>query len=250
MKAGALIRTLATGPAWSVARPSPFACGGVPRRGIQSTWGLEQQFWNPKGNPLLTIWKERVTTKYFSDSHAVERAPEYYTQPGRTLLAELEQDIKDLLAADWTLDFNPYWIDQLARHHAAYKAIIRPGALSGSLFLRLFFEAYEKPSEEEMTRIENALGRFDSIMEYACRTEACFSEIYGHRFAFQRHEPGCSTWMDMERLLCEGTDKVLALVKEAPSELAPKIQGLLEFHLFANRHWVHENPNVKAVYPD
>eukprot|EP01013_Petalomonas_cantuscygni_P031963 TRINITY_DN58352_c0_g1_i1.p2 TRINITY_DN58352_c0_g1~~TRINITY_DN58352_c0_g1_i1.p2 ORF type:complete len:239 (+),score=31.68 TRINITY_DN58352_c0_g1_i1:148-864(+) len=217
---------------------------------IQSTWGMSQALWDGRGGKksMSELWAGRLNSRYWSDRYAAEVAPANFSPAGRAVIAELTADTRDLLTADWTLELDHHWIDQLARHRAA-AACAGPGRLNRSLLG--FFFASKPVSEEEHEAVQAALCRFEFVADWALRTEEIYSHIFETRFEFLRHHEGAKSPMEREQLLAANTVAVQKFLEDAPNEFKPKIQNNLEMHLFANRHWVWEVPNLKAaVAPD
>ena len=142
--------------------------------------------------------------------------------PDALFFSEIQADIKDLMAADWTAGLDHHWIDQIERHRRVIR-MIGPG---GSMGFLTFFWKTPTVSQEESEAMQSQFEILDNMLHWALQTEAVYSRIFESRFEVLRSHKGGRTPMEREATLGEDTAAVLEFLEKVPGDFQSKVKVL------------------------
>ena len=163
------------------------------------------------------------------------------SEQGSYLLSQIIHDIDKLKKVDWTVEFDPFWEDQVENHKNLHSEIYK----EQSFVAGLLYPKNRIENENEGKIVGFALNYLQSMVECAFRTEAVYSQIFYAKFAMQR---GVRDSVEREKILLGCAHAYDNFQKEVISEHAKKAVKELHWHLMGIRHWVWDCPNAKRIY--
>eukprot|EP01062_Namystynia_karyoxenos_P075267 TRINITY_DN7248_c0_g1_i1.p1 TRINITY_DN7248_c0_g1~~TRINITY_DN7248_c0_g1_i1.p1 ORF type:complete len:231 (+),score=70.10 TRINITY_DN7248_c0_g1_i1:103-795(+) len=166
-----------------------------------------------------------------------------FSPTGQYLHSAIKDDIRRLLATDWTHGFDGWWIDQVASHEAVFDAAYNKTHVGLDL---LVSKPDENKAAEERAVIHKDLMYLKSVLDCALQTEKCYTVIFDQKFVLQRH-----IWdpVEREKILAGCCEMFEDFKAKCPAEFKHKAVKELEWHLFGLRHYVWDSPETKAAFP-
>lgn len=200
----------------------------------------------PQEKPLLkTPWKDRITafrsTRSFNFWHSpVKTIDGTKLNAVETYLnSAIEDDLKRLMAVDWTYEFDSFWRDRVNSHAALYKIVYTPGF---SFFKHIFGNSNNEAARLEIGR---KLNQLQATLKWAEETERRYTSIANARFHMQREVFDA---FEREKILAGCVELCEEFKNEVPSDFKRKAVGELENHLMNMRHWIWDCPNAKQTF--
>lgn len=164
------------------------------------------------------------------------------TDPEAYLASAVEDDIRRLLAVDWTVEFDSFWRDRVRSHLMTFDTLYVPDRRP----LRRFFLGNAVHNVQVRDAVKKRLNYLESILDVAEATEKHYSTVAKTRFLMQREvfDP-----LQREKLLARCYEAVDAFTASCPAEFQRKAKTELELHLSNLRHWTCDSPNAKMWFP-
>ena len=167
------------------------------------------------------------------------------TEPEEYLLSAIEDDIKRIMAVDWTVDFDSFWADRVYSHERLCESLYADNTSSSSGWSKLIFSDCSA-NVAGRAHVGSRLAYLQATLKWAQEAERQYSAIANARFEMQRRVFDA---LEREKILAGCVVLVDEFKARVPAEFARKATTDVEYHLSNLRHWVWDAPNAKMYFP-
>lgn len=223
------------------------AAAVVPTRGVYSIWGTvvhENNDLQPKNKLPMT---QRLSSDVGLKGHQLQTTPVSH-YPGlklspaeEYLFSAMDDDTKRIMAVDWTVEFDSFWVDRVQSHEMMFDYLY--STQKGWMAKWMFGNCSRNTDAKAAATTK--LNYLKSALKWAQESEKAYSAIANARFEMQRDvfDP-----LQREKILAGCVEVSDKLADRVPTEFKRKATMDVEWHVNNMRHWVWDAPNAKQHF--